>query len=88
MEQSTIIKLRQQEASSITTNGSFSTALQNKVLQNDDDSGGLNYVDQMIQDRVNIAGSDMTAFHAKSFTIKSRLTLLKKRKMKKVSRYP
>ena len=37
MEQSTIIKLRQQEASSITTNGSFSTALQNKVLLEEGD---------------------------------------------------
>lgn len=37
MEQSTIIKLRQTEASSILTNGSFATTLQNKVLLEEGD---------------------------------------------------
>ena len=37
MEQSTIIKLRQQEASSIVTNGSFATTLQQKVLLEEGD---------------------------------------------------
>ena len=37
MEQSTIIKLRQTEASSIVTNGSFATTLQNKVLLEEGD---------------------------------------------------
>ena len=37
MEKSTIIKLRQQEATSITTNGSFSTSLQQKVLLEEGD---------------------------------------------------
>ena len=37
MEKSTILKLRQQEASFIETNGSFSTTLQQKVLLEEGD---------------------------------------------------
>ena len=56
MEQSTIIKLRQQEASSITTNGSFSTALQNKVLLEEGDVVKLHsaYLDTTTESNITI----------------------------------
>ena len=70
MEKSTIIKLRQQEATSITTNGSFSTSLQQKVLLEEGDVVKLHsaFIDTTTESIITVPEPiDVTGTHTYTF---------------------